>query len=307
MNSITTVDFHGHQLWATKQGDDIYVALTPICNAMGIDARGQRQRIQRDPLLAEGTSVIHTPTPGGAQEMLCLRLDLLNGWLFGIDSSRIAEEKRERVLLYKRECYAALAAHFQPHTFDAPDRARHTPQDLAQNHLDQLTASESLRQAEIYLRTHGKVAARAFLEAHGPHKEWLKNHTAQYSRETDTDWRDCLTYMMKSHLHDRPVWQWLGDAIDGNTQAIHTLAEIGMKWADTQTQQGLIISNTSTGLERLMKGSIWQSPPKRSESIRMTPGCELGGRVRLMGIQSRCAMIPASIIADICPDELCWL
>lgn len=36
-----------------------------------------------------------------------------DGWLFGIDSSRIKDEAvRERVILYQRECYQVLYDHF---------------------------------------------------------------------------------------------------------------------------------------------------------------------------------------------------
>jgi len=50
---------------------------------------------------------------GGAQDTLCLKFALLNGWLFTIDSSRIKnDEVRERVILYQRECYGVLFEHF---------------------------------------------------------------------------------------------------------------------------------------------------------------------------------------------------
>jgi len=53
------------------------------------------------------------PSAGGAQETFCLRLDLVHGWLFTIDESRVKDgETRQRVLAYKRECYAVLFRHF---------------------------------------------------------------------------------------------------------------------------------------------------------------------------------------------------
>ena len=42
-----------------------------------------------------------------------MRLQLINGWLFTIDESRVKdEETRQRVLTYKRECYDVLYRHF---------------------------------------------------------------------------------------------------------------------------------------------------------------------------------------------------
>lgn len=61
------------------------------------------------------------PSAGGSQETFCLRLDLVHGWLFTIDESRVKdEETRQRVLSYKRECYAVLFRHFHGATKVAP-------------------------------------------------------------------------------------------------------------------------------------------------------------------------------------------
>lgn len=50
---------------------------------------------------------------GGAQDAVCLKLELVNGWLFTIDTSRIKDDVvRERVIVYQRECYGVLAKHF---------------------------------------------------------------------------------------------------------------------------------------------------------------------------------------------------
>lgn len=47
------------------------------------------------------------------RELICLPLDMLNGWLFGIDVSRCRKEIQPALIQYKRECYAVLAAHWQ--------------------------------------------------------------------------------------------------------------------------------------------------------------------------------------------------
>ncbi len=46
------------------------------------------------------------------QSMLCLPLDMLNGWLFGINADCVKPEIRETVLRYQRECYRVLADAF---------------------------------------------------------------------------------------------------------------------------------------------------------------------------------------------------
>jgi len=45
--------------------------------------------------------------------MICLPLDMLNGWLFGINANRVKESLRDRLLRYQHECYRVLAQAFQ--------------------------------------------------------------------------------------------------------------------------------------------------------------------------------------------------
>lgn len=110
---VQQVPFHGETLWATTEDGEIVVAVKPICDGLRIDWRSQRHRIRRDPVLSEGVRVLRMPSAGGAQDALCLRLDLLNGWLFGISEGAIKDpEVRERVHLYRRECFRVLYDHF---------------------------------------------------------------------------------------------------------------------------------------------------------------------------------------------------
>jgi hypothetical protein len=44
--------------------------------------------------------------------MVCLPLDYIAGFLFGVNADRVKPELRERVILYQRECYRVLADAF---------------------------------------------------------------------------------------------------------------------------------------------------------------------------------------------------
>lgn len=134
MSKMTTVEFHDDTLFAVEQADSdsVFVAVKPIADRLGLDWRAQRQRIQRTPVLAKGGCMMHLPSPGGAQETLCLRLDLVNGWLFGIDVDRVSDEARPRVLAYQEECFAVLFRHFygrkgETVTVAPPEPAREEP------------------------------------------------------------------------------------------------------------------------------------------------------------------------------------
>lgn len=115
------VDFYGDPLTAVLVQDGgrerIYVPVKSICDFLGVAWPAQRLRINRDPVLsAEMRGVIVTiiPESGIAQQqtMSCLPLQFLNGWLFGINATRVRAELRERLVQYQRECYEILANAF---------------------------------------------------------------------------------------------------------------------------------------------------------------------------------------------------
>jgi len=98
----------------------VYIPLRPICEYLGLDWSAQTRRIRRDPVLSKwATFVAITATnpekaqKGGNPNMLCLPLDYLNGFLFGVSASRVKEDLRERVILYQERCYKVLTEAFQ--------------------------------------------------------------------------------------------------------------------------------------------------------------------------------------------------
>lgn len=114
MGTIVSVNFRGDDLYGFENDDGVFVALKPIVESMGMDWSAQYRRVLRDQILKEGIAIMATPFGrGGDQEAVCLKLDLVNGWLFTIDTSRIKDDAvREKVIIYQRECYSVLAKHF---------------------------------------------------------------------------------------------------------------------------------------------------------------------------------------------------
>lgn len=113
MNAIQTVPFHGMSLSALLVNGAPYVAIRPICDALGLNWSGQFRRIKRDPELKPTVVMMATVGEDGRRrQMLLLPLDRLNGWLFGVDVARVRAELRERMHWYRRECFDVLARHF---------------------------------------------------------------------------------------------------------------------------------------------------------------------------------------------------
>lgn len=109
---VVTVDFHGQQMIAIKNGDQINVAMKPICESIGIDWKSQYNRIKRHPVMSKGMVVMTTPSDGGDQATATLPIKMLNGWLFGIDAGRVKPESRDKLIEYQAECFDVLAAYF---------------------------------------------------------------------------------------------------------------------------------------------------------------------------------------------------
>jgi len=110
---LQTVNFNGQELAVIPQKDKLLVAVKPVCENIGINWDSQFRRIKRDPVLNEGIAIMDIPSRGGDQQTLCLPLELLNGWLFGIDTNRIKTPKvKARVIEYQRECYQALFSYW---------------------------------------------------------------------------------------------------------------------------------------------------------------------------------------------------
>lgn len=113
------VVFYEDVITAVRTHDGkIYVPIRPICDLLGIDAASQRRRVQRDPVLSEQSrpcDVITTSQgqPAQRRSMLCLPLDFISGFLFGISAQRVKPEIKERLIRYQKECYQVLAEAFQ--------------------------------------------------------------------------------------------------------------------------------------------------------------------------------------------------
>jgi hypothetical protein len=108
------VEFYEDQVIAVRVADGaVYVPIRPICDNLGVTLAGQRERINRDPVLSEEVTSVSVTLTQQSRDMLCLPLKYIPGWLFGINANRVKPEIRERLIRYQRECYDVLAEAFQ--------------------------------------------------------------------------------------------------------------------------------------------------------------------------------------------------
>ena len=106
--------FYEDELTAVRADDGrVYASLRHMCDALGLNARGQSQRIDRHSVLSRGKGVCILHTPGGEQTAVVLRADLVPLWLAGVRTSMVKEEVREKLERFQQEAAAVLWEAFQ--------------------------------------------------------------------------------------------------------------------------------------------------------------------------------------------------
>ena len=152
------VEFYGDEVVAVAILDKetgerrVYVPMRQIAEHMGLDWSGQRQRIMRDTILSAEIKVVGVTTTtsaeagqgGGVVDTMCLPLEMLHGWMFGISTSRVKAELQPIIERYKRECYRALWEAFRP------DQSINSPPPRTDRSIIQAMHDNALAQARMW-------------------------------------------------------------------------------------------------------------------------------------------------------------
>jgi len=126
-----------------------FIPVLDVCNALGVDTEGQRQRILRDEAIADRLVNLPIETPyrdtTRVQEVACLNLRSLPYWLGTIDANRIKEEHRKKVILFKREFAEAAWAVFRSDMIP-PELLSEMDTHLPPEEREYLEAMDQIRQ-----------------------------------------------------------------------------------------------------------------------------------------------------------------
>jgi hypothetical protein len=110
---LATIPVRGSNasLVATLIDGKPFVALKPMCDAIGIDVESQRRKLKAK---SWATSVMSTEVApdGRSREMLMIDRRTMTMWLATIDENRVNEESRPIVQAFQREAADALDAYF---------------------------------------------------------------------------------------------------------------------------------------------------------------------------------------------------
>lgn len=112
-NDIVEVPFNGSMMIAQRFDDgEIYAALKPICEDIGIAYNGQWERLNRTPWAT--IRMIRTVGADDKQrDMVAISRKTLTMWLATIDTNRLSDEQaRHNVTVYQKEAAEALDKYF---------------------------------------------------------------------------------------------------------------------------------------------------------------------------------------------------
>ena len=113
MSALVKFDFYGDSLDVAKDGETVFVALRPMCAALGISFEPQLTKLKSKPW-ATMTMIITVADDGKPREMAALHLDSIPMWLAGIEPTKVKEHARGKLVRYQMECARVLRDHFMP-------------------------------------------------------------------------------------------------------------------------------------------------------------------------------------------------
>lgn len=152
-NQIVRVGFHGGEIEAVKQGNDVYVSVRRACEHLGIDYPTQTVKLKLQQWACVGLIPIHDTT-GRKQEAFMLHLDSVPMWLATIDAGRVNESARPLLIAYQKEAAKVLRDHFFGQKLALPSYS-----EALRQLADSLEAKENLEKEKQTLLLQSKQDA----------------------------------------------------------------------------------------------------------------------------------------------------
>lgn len=161
MNELATIRFHGDQLMAVQENGQIFVAVKPVSDRLGLAWHSQFMRIKRHKIMAEGILMMRIPSAGGEQETMALPLDLFCGWLVQIDINRVNVESQPIIERYQREAFRAIAAHFSQKKDSAYRKLEDQAYKFQRGYFERFPARQIIRELAMRCEPNFYIARMA--------------------------------------------------------------------------------------------------------------------------------------------------
>lgn len=92
---------------------NVFIALKPICDAIGIHTDKAYESIKKDPILGPKATVRWVLDAKKRKfPMQTLPMEYVHGWLFQIDASKVSAAAKPKLIEFKEHCYQVLFNHF---------------------------------------------------------------------------------------------------------------------------------------------------------------------------------------------------
>lgn len=191
------VEFYDDEITAVRlAGGAVFVPVRPLIERLGVDWGGQRRRINRDPVLSSEVRTVDVTSTEGTRQVtrgvLCLPLEFISGFLFGLNADRVRKDLRDEVIRYQRECHKVLAEAFQERrltsdpTFDEL-MAQDTPE------------ARAVRMAEAVLQlARNQLMMRSQIEDHGRRLEAIEAQLGDPGRHITPDQASRISQAVKA-------------------------------------------------------------------------------------------------------------
>lgn len=102
------LELNGKMVWFLRKDGTYYIAIKPICEALGVNFNRQFQNIKSHPILKDefANLQIHVPDDRN-RTFLCLPEEFIYGWIFSI------ERDNDVLIEYQKKCYRILFNYFR--------------------------------------------------------------------------------------------------------------------------------------------------------------------------------------------------
>lgn len=141
---LIKVDFNDDSIEVIEKTQSIVIK--DICEALGLNAKGQIKKIQADESFE--SKLIKVQTRGGLQEVFTIPLSKLDGWLFSINPNKVKPEVKQKLIEYKKECFNVLNNYFN-HGIAINHRAAETDMQKILSELEK--QNQKIKQLENQL------------------------------------------------------------------------------------------------------------------------------------------------------------
>lgn len=84
-----------------------WVAITPICNAVGVESAKQAAKLKRNPQF-NPRHMVGGSQDGKQRDMLCIPLEEVAMWLCGINANKVRPEIRDALISFQKWCQLKL-------------------------------------------------------------------------------------------------------------------------------------------------------------------------------------------------------